>query len=112
MRISMRSSSRAGALVRRLLQPTLASSDSRSFDGFLCYEHVPGHWQSQEGLMRPLMMNAAISAFRARREFESRRKIFQDGMAWKEVAAGKAAQQGASGCVAVWRARKDLNSRL
>ena len=61
--------------------------------------------------MKPLMMRDAISAFRARRQLDSRRNVFQDGMAWKELAAGMAAQQGLGGCIATWRARRGSNSQ-
>ena len=61
--------------------------------------------------MKPLIMNAAISGFHARRQLETRRDFFQDGMAWREVAAGKLARQGAGRCVAVWRARRGSNSQ-
>ena len=61
--------------------------------------------------MKPLKMNAAISAFRARRQLESRRNVFRDGMAWKEVAAAKVTQPGSGGCIAIWRARRGSNSQ-
>ncbi len=61
--------------------------------------------------MKPSTMNAAISAFRARRQLEARRNVFQDGMAWREVAAAKRAQPVPGGCIAVWRARRGSNSQ-
>jgi hypothetical protein len=60
--------------------------------------------------MKPLMMNTAISEFRARRQLESRRNFFQDGMAWKEIAA-RLAQPGVGGCISTWRARRGSNSQ-
>ena len=60
--------------------------------------------------MRPLLMNDSLSGFQARRQLDARRHGFQDGMAWKEVAAALA-QQAAGGCIAVWRARRGSNSQ-
>ena len=93
------------------LQAGLAPSDIQRLSLLLCFDYVRRHCKYRRRLMKPLLNNAAMSAFRARRQLDFRRSVFQDGLAWKEVAAGKVAHKEPGGCIAIWRARRGSNSQ-